>query len=606
MAVCISPKQSLPPKSSKGILESAPSVPTHRPANVLDKHDCLYSDQVRHETPGVMSLSAQTTSDTSSQGDPTLGSSSAPSKAESTSASSISQASQTASLLLSTSSNIACHPQAPLGIRTEGLESSKLRTQRERLSQSQPIAQNLKTVVKDANRIPLRARHLPSHVEARSSRCEINELNLLSNTTDASFSSSSKVATQGYDADVETNTLYTQTLTRVLKGRHPLFRYKQKAYILPSMAVSQVILDRWESHVKERLEDAICQTLRDSQTGDGGVTIDCLMAGPTKSDLRPTVVVACHTESLRRTLIKKIKNFVWISESELEWLVIFSPTAMLSTSTADIVGIAIGGGSMLLIVVVLGVMAVVDFRRRHEWRSQSQQGFVGESVLPAAETLAEAERRREERIPSWTTRRVTFHNLSDISRPGIDDITELPSNPISNEINSIFTNRRNETAPIVMNPYQKYLKMMDTKASIIVCNDLTPFIAKYRTILRTNSLRELTCKTGSCISTLGGLIVIDGNVFALTVAHTFQHNNEDHDRKDTEYLSPSYRKAYRCSKNDDTSQSLDHTGDNSMLQDCPFPFESDSNWEGRVSEDAYLLPRKFVISMVSTCFVLGA
>ena len=287
MELCVQDAAPLSQERGKYMISTAPSVPTHDPAGALEDIE-------------QASISAQTTTETSQDGDRVFDSSSIPSNTGSTAASSVSQPCLTGSQAQSTSNPFnLLHPQDQVVFDSIQVISIQLHEKQPSLVQKlakgskiwnnvesqdkddgtdlkyksrQPleVAQTLKVIAGTDDHIVLK--HNPTISSDIKSRHQPDQVQPSPETPGSTIQVT----------DVQAGPMCVPKLTQVSKGKHPLFRYTQKAYISPTMSMNQDVIDRWELQIKPRLEDAICQTMHDVTAADGSLSIHCLMAGHTE------------------------------------------------------------------------------------------------------------------------------------------------------------------------------------------------------------------------------------------------------------------------------------------------------------------------------------
>jgi hypothetical protein len=82
--------------------------------------------------------------------------------------------------------------------------------------------------------------------------------------------------------------------------------------------------------IKSRLEDTILNLYRPKPGVDSTLSIEFMMAGPSPSGLKPSVIIGCGNTQCQRKLKKIIKTQEWITEHDYHFIVIVDPTRKLS------------------------------------------------------------------------------------------------------------------------------------------------------------------------------------------------------------------------------------------------------------------------------------
>ena len=284
---------------------------------------------------------------------------------------------------------------------------------------------------------------------------------------------------------------------RVSRGRHRIFRFKETAYISPNMPMSPEVVDMWENHVKARLEDAICQTLR--STHEEGLAMHCMMASETARNFKPTIVIFCATETARRSLTKHIKRFSWIPQTRLRCMVVIAPITPLSgLSTASVAGIASAVSLTVLAILVALFWAIRLSRIR--WKAKNRE---------TADVELDGDRSAF-KIDESDQNPPVNHSL---------DASESPSHPAIGGRTVIPKQQRStETTSEDPQPQNQYEWSFSGE-------NLYPVEVHYGTKWWIHgspvmsSLRKQAGTSSQSLSTLGGLVKVDAKVYGLTAGH---------------------------------------------------------------------------------------
>ena len=557
MEVCKERVGSLSQESVENIFKNAPSVPTHDPDR--EYSNIVRSDSIQSQAKslGTRSLSIETTSDASQDSYHIMDSSTAPSHTESTRASSLSQpgfATLQGSSTFSTTSS--CQTQS--GVMSEAVHmiSAELLAKRPSLSHrpSRELAEhsklmrivlqgsaNIQGLIQFQRKSPGQAQPSPGHSSIRDHDTRRPDPAMLperGHNPQASIAQSSPRTepSRSQGATSQLKPMSTQKLIQVSKGKHPLFRYEQMAYISPTMPMDQKVVDYWESPFKQRLEDAICQTIHDSTLGDSGLTIECLMAGRTESTLKPTIVVACSTEHLRRALVKQFKSFVWILESPLECMVINTPTAPLADTTSS----GLSTGAIIAIVFSSTGALFLGLIRLWYYIRHSGRPYVARlmnSCQPRANRADEENFYLESSVKSSKTRYQKTTKSSHTTMPSSSGAADNTSEVVE-DWHLLSTNR------MTMSP--TYSGSQSTKNRKNAPGDIPSesgaerltkicdisIAPKEKVTLCAGLLKLSVDENNARTSTLGGLIMINKKVFGLTVAHALSSGNDENNHQE--------------------------------------------------------------------------
>ena len=552
MELCVQKATPLSQDNGRCIISTAPSVPTHDPTKVLEDT----------EQP---SLSAQTTAEASQDSDRVFDSSSIPSNTASTAASSLSQPYLTSLQEKSTldlSNSLRSQDHVVIDIDSIQVISTQLPAKEPtlipKLAKGSKTQANVENQDQDdgigaepQSRQPFEASKTSRMVACTDSYvAHQHDLAILSgNKSDSQPDrvqvSPETTASTSQLAGAQAEPAHFPKLTQVSKGKHPLFRYKQKAYISPTMPMSQDILDRWELRIKLRLEDAICQTMHDMNATDGSLSIDCFMAGHTESNLKPTIVIGCSTDRLRRKLLKQIKRFVWIPENGFECMVIEGLTPMLAASSTSVTssalasasstsqhsdgglsGGAIAGISIGALVFGLSLMCCGCwwYRKRRMMRALAVESLNHQLQRQGLDKYDLDGMVRGDLQPYGAELNLDLASELEL-RQETNELTEMSQNNVPTESKGKLASlppRIQETQKMKAansgSAHSVHTKAPDAKRSIKLHN--IGITQKYATTLCASLLRTLTPEMKPRVSTLGGLILVDDKVYGLSVAHS--------------------------------------------------------------------------------------
>ena len=305
---------------------------------------------------------------------------------------------------------------------------------------------------------------------------------------------------------------------KVSVGRSKVFRIQQSAYVSPDLPMEPAIANAWTQQAQQRLEREILQTIGSSSPDNFSIVLQCMMAGKSRSNLKPHVVIFCSTEALRKKLAKGIKASSWISTYGLGCLVAVHPVLRLasptptptptpvpapssSLSTGAVVGIGVGVG----LGVIVAIAAVVTFLRHRKHKSNDTQRF-DEMPYPARPWGKQPEMGKlgtAAEMPSSLT--VPRHELSSFTSPSTLVPTELAST----------TSPKQETD---RSPPKEQAKPVLEGQSDSNHGEQYHVRSLCGVPLNIPAFAE-----GQPSRTLGGLLLVDGWVVGITAAHGIEN-----------------------------------------------------------------------------------
>ena len=138
----------------------------------------------------------------------------------------------------------------------------------------------------------------------------------------------------------------------------------------PNMQMDATYGQLWRESIQESLETALLNTLQGIRARNISFTMSCLMAGKTQNDLRPSIVVFCNAEALRKQVYSKIKRFEFVRDSGFQCLIVVGEAEDLSDAEVIALIVLLSCGFLILLPVVWLVSAR---RRARSVRSQSPE-----------------------------------------------------------------------------------------------------------------------------------------------------------------------------------------------------------------------------------------
>jgi hypothetical protein len=101
---------------------------------------------------------------------------------------------------------------------------------------------------------------------------------------------------------------------------------KKTFLVSETVMIDQKDLEIWESHIRARLKHALFKFPFPREDLYASLTIEFMMVGQSENELRPTIVVGCSSEQLRKDRMRVLKKFKWLAEYKYPCMVIVSPT----------------------------------------------------------------------------------------------------------------------------------------------------------------------------------------------------------------------------------------------------------------------------------------
>jgi hypothetical protein len=101
-----------------------------------------------------------------------------------------------------------------------------------------------------------------------------------------------------------------------------IYELEKGAVAAPGFKMDSKHLDAWAREIKPRLEDTLRHKFRPHTGMDPSLALEFMMAGPSKTNLRPTIVIVCCNEPHRRQLRKIFKTQKWISEYKYRCMIV--------------------------------------------------------------------------------------------------------------------------------------------------------------------------------------------------------------------------------------------------------------------------------------------
>ncbi|KAK7995445.1 hypothetical protein PG990_014218 [Apiospora arundinis] len=100
-------------------------------------------------------------------------------------------------------------------------------------------------------------------------------------------------------------------------------------FVAPKRPVPSDHIDKWNA-IQPRLEDVLLNLFKPKPGLDPSLSLEFIMAGPTRALLKPSIVMTCCNEPNRKRIKKLLKSQEWLIDSSYSLVVIVDPIHQLS------------------------------------------------------------------------------------------------------------------------------------------------------------------------------------------------------------------------------------------------------------------------------------
>jgi hypothetical protein len=101
-----------------------------------------------------------------------------------------------------------------------------------------------------------------------------------------------------------------------------VYELEKGAFAAPGIKMDSKHFHLWKEVIKPRLEDTLRHRFRPLRGLDPSLALEFMMAGPSDTDLKPTIVIVCCNEAHRKQLRKIFKVQKWISDYNYRCMVV--------------------------------------------------------------------------------------------------------------------------------------------------------------------------------------------------------------------------------------------------------------------------------------------
>ncbi|KAF7511176.1 hypothetical protein GJ744_005073 [Endocarpon pusillum] len=300
--------------------------------------------------------------------------------------------------------------------------------------------------------------------------------------------------------------------------------FLSKVHVAPSLPVQDELELLWDESIKARL--CICLV---HEIQRGTCVQELMMAGRRADHLKPTIVVTCGDMETRKRVQKVFKRQEWLQKllkvNGMLFVAAVDPTHLSSFTTGTIVGLAVGVSLGMLIMLGSLVMLYRSRRRLPDHEHQTVQ--EPKMYLPSTTTIGGPSTTGTGEVNTVISSQRASRELPSkvLDRNFLPQPLALPPSPPTamNQMPTI-----NEM-PIYHIPapttyMQEPVASLASKKNV-ANHEIMKCTLDSNQISGTLCGRQLTISEsvngGSIQCTLGGVIVVDGNMYGMTVGHAF-------------------------------------------------------------------------------------
>lgn len=174
--------------------------------------------------------------------------------------------------------------------------------------------------------------------QARSfTTCSSQELSEADQTRVSTSTAPSTVVLSGLTSQCSVSTFASPTTT-VSSSANTItsttlalgaYQVEKGVFVSPTSKMSEHDLGVWKD-IRKRLDDTLKNLFRPEPGLDPSVSLEFMVAGPSKSNLRPSIIIVCCNEPNRKRLKKMLKTQKWIAAYGYFCLVLVNPIEELS------------------------------------------------------------------------------------------------------------------------------------------------------------------------------------------------------------------------------------------------------------------------------------
>ncbi|ERF73920.1 hypothetical protein EPUS_05343 [Endocarpon pusillum Z07020] len=305
----------------------------------------------------------------------------------------------------------------------------------------------------------------------------------------------------------------TQTPATSILLTSKLF-FLSKVHVAPSLPVQDELELLWDKSIRARLRACLVHEIT-----RGTCVQELMMAGRRADHLKPTIVVTCGDMKTRKRVQKVFKRQEWLQKllkaSDMLFVAAVEPTHLSSLNTSQRAAIGIGAGAAFsgFALLILTWIYRRWLHRKYVYHVEQEQMVYFPSI-PG-----------EDAVPHLSRHAV-------IGMPSDQDATiQLPSDPLAVifPAQPLFLPSPPPTPPTAKMPtpttsMQGSVTRLASEKNA-AAHGLMNFTLDINQSFDTLCGHQLTISKsangGSLQCTLGGVVVVDGEIYGMTVGHVF-------------------------------------------------------------------------------------
>jgi hypothetical protein len=298
--------------------------------------------------------------------------------------------------------------------------------------------------------------------------------------------------------------------------------FLSKVHVAPSLPVQDELELLWDECIRARLRACLVHEIT-----RGTCVQELMMAGRRADHLKPTIVVTCGDMKTRKRVQKVFKRQEWLQKllkaSGMLFVAAVEPTHLSSLNTTQKLGIGIGIAVGVGIPLALSLLMVWLILRRHayhdrrETMTQIARPVRTESLAYQQDALAHSRQPApfQLRVEQWRVE-PRLHDLS--ADPLATNFPPQPSfcpPPPPTAIHQMPTPAIHMQEPVTSLAYEQNAATHKVMSCTLDSNQgLDTLCGQQLTITESANGDLLQC-------TLGGVLVVDGDMYGMTVGHVF-------------------------------------------------------------------------------------
>ncbi|KAK8859244.1 Protein kinase-like domain protein [Apiospora arundinis] len=123
---------------------------------------------------------------------------------------------------------------------------------------------------------------------------------------------------------------YVTSMTSTPTVEEPeAYQVNKGVFVAPKRRIPEYHIDKWNT-IQPRLEDVLLNLFKPKAGLDPSLSLEFVMAGPSKTCVKPSIVMTCCNETHRKRIKKLLKSQEWLVSSGYSLVVIVDPIHQLS------------------------------------------------------------------------------------------------------------------------------------------------------------------------------------------------------------------------------------------------------------------------------------